>query len=47
MKTIDPNNDIRLQAVLLLADLSKEIDRVNRQTLEIIQILLDDARENE
>ena len=46
MNTLKPDDDVRLQAILLLADLAQEIEKLNKQTLTIMQILLDDLRED-
>ena len=44
VKTLDPNKDARLKAVLELADISKDIEKLNQRVLGVMQKLLDDIR---
>lgn len=44
VKTLDPDKDARLKAVLELADISKDIEKLNQRVLGVMQKLLDDIR---
>lgn len=47
MVTLDPDKDARLRAVLELADISKDIEKLNQSVLGVMQKLLDDIRSEE
>lgn len=44
---LDPDKDARLKAVLELADISKDIEKLNKRVLGVMQELLDDIRREE
>lgn len=43
-KALDPNKDARLKAVLDLADISQDIEKLKQRVLGVMQELLDDIR---
>lgn len=47
MVTLDPDKDARLKAVLDLADISKDIEKLNQRVLGVMQELLDNIRSEE
>ena len=46
-KALDPDKDARLKAVLELADISKDIEKLNQRVLGVMQKLLDYIRSEE